>query len=90
MSELKLILIGLGLGGLGIFTIIWYIVKVISCIMIAGLISTSIFHLTGYYWWFSSIIIYCILGKILFLGNDGNKFKEWNDKYQEMVNEEVQ
>lgn len=88
MSEFKLVLIGFGLVGIGIFSVIWNIVKVISCIMIAGLISTSIFHLTGYYWWFSSIIIYCIIRKILFLGNTSKTYQEWIEKYQKMTSEE--
>lgn len=37
--------------------------------MIAGLISTKI-GLNSYYWWFSSIIIFSILLKLVFTGNN--------------------
>lgn len=80
MSYLKERLVGTGIVGLGIFIIIWYIVKLISCIMIAGLISIKL-GLSGYYWWFSSIIIYCVLGKIIFFGNSSRGYRELVKRY---------
>ncbi|MBS7258328.1 MAG: hypothetical protein KIG63_07770 [Methanobrevibacter sp.] len=80
MSYLKERLVDTGIVGLGIFIIIWYIVKLISCIMIAGLISIRL-GLSGYYWWFSSIIICCVLGKIIFFGNSSGGYSELVKRY---------
>lgn len=77
MSYLKERLVSSGIVGLGI---IWYIVKVISCVMIAGLISIKL-GLSGYYWWFSSIIIYCVLGKIIFFRNNSKGYGELVKRY---------
>lgn len=76
---------GIGLIGLGTFTIIWYILKIISCIMIAGLISTRI-GLNNYYWWFSSIIIFSILLKIVFMGNNIDNYIQLVDDYKKDTN----
>lgn len=87
MDYSKEILLETGLVGFGIFIIIWYFVKLISCMMIAGLISMEL-GLSGYYWWFNSIIIYCILGKIVFLGNSSNSYKKLLEEYTDYVNKE--
>lgn len=52
---------------LGLAVIVfWYVAIVISCIMVAGYISNKVFHLDGMYWWYSSIVIFAILSKIIF------------------------
>ena len=88
MSQIKLALMGTGLVGLGICSIIWYFVKLISCIMIAGLISTKVCNLSGMYWWFSSVIIFCLLTKILFYGNSSEWYNDLHKKYNKKVEEE--
>ena len=88
MSQIKLALMGIGLVGLGICSVIWYFVKLISCIMIAGLISTKICNLSGMYWWFSSVIIFCLITKVLFLNNSSVWYNDLNTKYNKKVKEE--
>ena len=80
MSNIKLVLEGLGIVSLGFFSIVWYIVKLVSSIMVAGLISIKL-GLTGYYWWFGSIISFCLINKIIFWGNSTSTYKELVDKY---------
>ena len=89
MSAWKLMLMGLGITGLGVFNIFWTVIKVISCIMIAGYISIRAFHLSGLYWWFSSIILYCILAKIVFFGNNNEAYGDMVEKYNGKVEEEL-
>lgn len=84
--SLKLALEGIGLVGLGIFTILWHVIKLISCIMIAGLISLKL-GLTSYFWWFGTIIIFTILTKIVFYGNNTSSYKELVDNYNEKIEE---
>lgn len=86
---MKEILEGISLLGLGIILLIWIILKFISCIMIAGLISTVICHLTGYYWWFSSIIIFIILIKIVFYNNDFKVYQDLVYDYNKENNKEI-
>lgn len=86
---MKEILEGISLLGLGIILLIWIILKFIACIMIAGLISTLICHLTGYYWWFSSIIIFSILIKIVFYNNDFKVYQDLVYDYNKENNKEI-
>lgn len=88
MSQLKLALMGTGLVGLGILSIIWYFVKLISCVMIAGLISTKICNLNGMYWWFSSIIIFCLLTRILFSNSSSEWYNDLHEKYNKKLEKE--
>lgn len=87
MSEIKIAFEGLGIVLLGLITVVWQIVKIISCLFIAGLISTKM-GLGGNYWWFASIIIFTFLCKILFLGNNNETYSNLVDNYNEKVNEE--
>ncbi len=59
---------GLSIVGIGVFTLAWMIVKIVSCIFISGYISNYV-GFTGLYWWFSSIILFCILGRLCISGN---------------------
>lgn len=77
---MKQMLQGLGIAILGFLMIIWYLIKIISCILIASFISVK-FGLTGYYWLASSVIIFALLVKILFIGN--HQFSEY---YSGLVN----
>lgn len=88
MSNLKLALSGMGLVAIGMFGIVWYIVKLISCIMIATLISSKL-GLGGHYWWFSSVIIFCILGRFVYLfkENSSNTYSDLVEKYNDKVKE---
>ena len=88
MSQMKLALMGTGLVGLGICSIIWYFVKIISCIMIAGLISTRLCNLSGMYWWFSSVIIFSLLINILFYNTSSEGYNDLYKKYKKKVEEE--
>ena len=88
MSQIKLALMGTGLVGLGICSIIWYFVKLISCIMIAGLISTRLCNLSGMYWWFSSVIIFSLLINILFYNTSSEGYNDLYKKYKKKVEEE--
>ena len=88
MSQMKLALMGTGLVGLGICSIIWYFVKIISCIMIAGLISTRLCNLSGMYWWFSSVIIFSLLINIFFYNTSSEGYNDLYKKYKKKVEEE--
>lgn len=88
MNNLKIVVYGMGVLGIGIASIIWWIIVNISCIMIAGYISTKIFGLNGYYWWFASIITFCILSKIIFLGSSNDFYSKLSDNYKEYVENE--
>ena len=79
MSQIKLALMGTGLVGLGICSIIWYFVKIISCIMIAGLISTRLCNL---------MTKKVLLTKILFYGNSSEWYNDLHKKYNKKVEEE--
>lgn len=81
-SDKKLIIKGLGILLLGIFSVIWTIVVFISSIVISTLISVKL-GLTGYYWWFGSIIIFCLLNKIIYFNNDGlSNYSELVERYK--------
>lgn len=86
MMDWKLTLAGFGLFGWGIFSILWWIIKLISCIIIATLISTRL-GLTSYYWWCGSIILFSVLCKIVFAGNSSSSYEEMSEKYQKKVEE---
>lgn len=81
MSNIKLAFEGLGLVLLGVFNVFWYFIKLISSVIIAGLISVKL-GLSGYYWWFSSILLFCVINKIIFFGNSTNSYNELVDKYK--------
>lgn len=80
MSELGLVFEGLGLAILGLANVVWALIRIISCIAIAGYISIR-FGLEGYLWWFSTIIIFCILSKIVFFGYNKNNYGELVENY---------
>ena len=82
------VLYGVGLASLGIFSVFWWILKIISCILIAGLISYKICSLTGWYWWFSSIILFCILKSLVFFDTDIKPYNDLVDKYKKSVSDD--
>lgn len=82
------ILYGIGIASLGIATIFWWILKLVSCIFIAGLISYSVCGLTGWYWWFSSIILFCILKNLVFFNTDVKPYNSLVDKYKGFVSDD--
>ena len=79
-------LIGIWLISIGIFIIIWYICLLISCILISGLISVRLFHLTGLYWWCSSIIIFALLCKLVYTKNIKEDYDKLVSEYTEGEN----
>ena len=85
-GDLKLVLEGLLLALMGLFTIFWYIIKLFSCVMIAGYISVRL-GFDGWYWLFSSVIIFCVFIKILFYGNSTSTYNELYEKYKEKCDE---
>lgn len=86
MSGIKLALEGIGLVLLGFVNIAWSLTKIISAIMVAGYISIKL-GLNGYIWWFSSIVIFCILTKILLYGNGKNTYNELVENYSSKTKE---
>lgn len=74
--------------GLGILTLFWIILKLVSSIMISGFINANIFHLNGMYWWFGSIIIFCIINKIIFYNNDITFYNNLVDNYTDKEDSE--
>ena len=73
---------GLSVIGIGVFTLLWVILKIISCIFIAGYISTRL-GLIGYYWWFSSILTFCILIRICVNGDVGKDYSKLDTMSEE-------
>lgn len=86
-SSIGLALEGLGILGLTLFSLIWYLIKIISIIMITGLISTRL-GLSGYYWWYSYILIFCVLMRIIFYGNKDTTLNGMMKNYSEKVRED--
>lgn len=80
---------GLGLLSIGIFSIIWIILKIISCIFIAGYISTNLLYFTDIYWWFTSIIIFSILCRLCIRDDFADKYTELVDKTVNEDNDET-
>lgn len=72
----------IGILSIGIFGIIWSLIKLVSCVMIAGYISNYL-GLDNYYWWFSSIILFSILVKLVFHGNSNEFYENLVDDYKE-------
>ena len=92
MSELKLALEGIGLVILGFANVVWALIKLISCIAVAGYISIRL-GLYGYFWWFTSIVIFCILCKLVFYGNSNKTYSGLVEKYNnkcEGIKEDVE
>ena len=79
---------GFGLLSIGIFSIIWIILKIISCIFIAGYISTNLLHFTNIYCWFTSIIIFSILCRLCIRDDFADKYTELVDKTVNENNDE--
>lgn len=73
--------INFGLWSIGLSITIWMLIKVISCIFLAGFIS-NYFGLTGYYWWVSSIISFAILKRVCFKEGTIEKYDELVKKYK--------
>lgn len=78
MSELRILLEGIGILLFGWFCIIWQIALILSCIIIGVLVSGKL-GLNGAYWWASTIIIFSLLNRIVFYGNGDSK------QYEELV-----
>ena len=88
MGNVSLILEGLGIAVIGVFTILWFIIVLISCVMMAGLISVKL-GFSGYYWWFSSIVVFSLLWRILFYGKQtSSDYGELVDKYKDKCEDE--
>lgn len=60
---------------IGIITIIWLLLKLTSCIFMSMFISKTI-GFTGWGWWLSSILFFCILGRIVFSKDTIGRYKE--------------
>ena len=86
MSGLGLTLEGIGLVIYGFANLIWVLAKLISCIAVAGYISIRL-GLSGYLWWFSSIVIFCILSKIVFYKNSNKLYNKWVENYSDKCEE---
>ena len=92
MSGLGLALEGIGLVIYGFANLVWFLVKLISCIVVAGYISIRL-GLSGDLWWFSSIVIFCILCKLVFYGNSNKTYSGLVEKYNnkcEEIKEDVE
>lgn len=83
----KLLLKGIGIAGIGLFRLIYVLLLIISSIMVAGLISIKL-GLTGYYWWFASIVIFGLLMKIFMYNTSEENYEQLVDNYNKEVEEE--
>ena len=86
---------GIGLLVVGFGSIVWYIIKLISCIMVSYFIINMInlrlgLGLTNWYWWATIVVIVSILSKIVFLNNynANTKYGELVNNYEEKCKEE--
>ena len=77
---------GLGLIFAGVLTIVWWIVKAFASLIIAITVS-GYYNLTGIVWWCSTIVIFALLCKVLFYGNNASYYQGLVDDYRKEVNE---
>jgi len=66
--------------GLGICTIIWIIIKVLSSIFISVYFTNTFTGFTGYGWWACTIIIFSIICRLVLNNNVGDDYQKLVDK----------
>lgn len=88
MNGLRILLEGIGILLLGYLVILWQIIVMVSCVIVAVLISNQL-GLSGIYWWAVTVIVFTILNKILYYKNDSsNLYEDIVENYKEKYVEE--
>lgn len=76
------VLKGVLLFGLGIFTIVWLMLKLTACIFMS-IVITNFLGFTGWGWWLSTILFFCIIGRLIFSKDTVQKYEELIKDFEE-------
>ena len=68
-----------GVLGIGIFSLVWLIVKIVACVYVSGYISSTYLNLNGSIWWFTSIVIFSILLRCVVRRDSGEEYNKLVD-----------